>query len=164
MNVVLIGFMGGGKTTIGRKLARRLGYHFLDMDEHIEKEENRKIAEIFVQEGEEVFRQLENQLLKRLQSIENTVIATGGGVIVKDGNIDLLKRIGRVFYLKTPVEEILERVTRAQHRPLLNEENPEQKVKTLLAQRTPFYEQADCIVETQNLPPHRVTSQIIQNL
>ena len=164
MNLVLIGFMGAGKTTIGRRVARRLGYHFLDMDEHIEREENRKIPEIFAQHGEAAFRHLETQLLKRLRPVQNTVIASGGGVVVKDGNLDMIKGLGKVFYLKAAVEDIIERVTRSQHRPLLNEENPEEKVKALLAQRAPLYEQADCIIETKNLSLHRITSLIIQNL
>lgn len=164
MNVILIGFMGGGKTTIGRKLARRLGYHFLDMDEQIENEQKCKISEIFAQKGEKAFRYLETQLLKRLLSVQNTVIATGGGVIVTEENIDLMKRIGTVIYIKASIEDIIERVTRSQHRPLLSNGNPEERVRTLIAQRTPMYEQADQVIETKNLSSQRVTSLIIQNL
>ena len=164
MNLLLVGMMGVGKTTIGRKLATRLGYHFIDMDEQIESDQNCNISEIFTHQGEEFFRHLETNLLERLLHVQNTVIATGGGVVVAEGNLDLMKRIGTIIYLKTSIEDIKERVNRTLHRPLLQTENPEERIHMLLQQRTPLYEQADQIIEIKNLSPQRITSFIIQNL
>ena len=164
MNLIMIGFMGVGKTTIGRKLAQRLGYHFLDMDDQIENEQQCSISEIFDQRGEAYFRHLETELLLKLSSVQNTVIATGGGVVTREGNFDLMKKFGTVIYLKTSVEDIIERVKRSYHRPLLQIENPEEKIHALLDERTPLYEQADQIIETKDLSPQSITSLIIRNL
>ena len=164
MNLLLVGMMGGGKTTIGRQLAMRLGYHFIDMDEQIENDQNCSISEIFIQQGEEFFRRLETDLLKKLLQVQNTVVATGGGVVVTEGNLDLMKRIGTIIYLKTSVDEIIERVKNTLHRPLLQNENTEERIHLLLQHRTPLYEQADQIVETKNLSPQAITVLIIRNL
>ncbi|MBF0280834.1 MAG: shikimate kinase [SAR324 cluster bacterium] len=164
MNLIMIGFMGVGKTTIGRKLAKRLGYHFLDMDEQIENEQNRSISEIFENSGEDHFRQLEVKLLQKLSTVQNTVIATGGGAVATPGSLELMKVYGRLIYLKTSVDEIVERVKRSQHRPLLHAEDLEERISSLLVKRIPFYEQADYIIETKNLSPQRITSLIIRNL
>ncbi len=164
MNIVLIGLMGAGKTTIGRKLAQRLGYHFLDMDDQIEQEAGCAISDIFEYQGETHFRALETKLLSRMRSLQNTVISTGGGAIMTQGNLELMRQIGTVIYLKAPKEVILERVLRSQHRPLLKVENPTEKITSLLDERMPYYEQADHIVDTQNLSPHRIASQIIRYL
>ncbi|MBF0289162.1 MAG: shikimate kinase [SAR324 cluster bacterium] len=164
MNLVLIGFMGVGKTTIGRKLAKRLGYHFLDMDEQIEIEQKCSIPEIFAEQGEAYFRKLETKLLQQLVSVQNTVVATGGGVVTAKDNFELMKKIGTVIYLDTPVENIIDRVKRSQNRPLLQIENPEEKIHSLLEQRIPLYRQADQIIETDNLLPQRIISQIIRSL
>ena len=164
MNLIMIGFMGVGKTTIGRKLAKRLGYHFLDMDEQIENKQKCSISEIFENRGEEYFRQLEVKLLLKLSSVQNTVISTGGGAVATEGNFDLMKKYGTVVYLKTSFEDIIERVKRSHHRPLLQTEDLEQRIHELLEKRIPLYEQADHIIETKNLSPQRITSLIIRNL
>ncbi len=164
MNLIMIGFMGVGKTMIGRKLANRLGYHFLDMDEQIEKEQKCSISEIFENQGEDYFRRLEVKLLLKLSSIQNTVIATGGGAVATEGNFDLMKKYGTVIYLKISVEDIMERLKNSHHRPLLQTENPQKKIHALFEKRIPLYEQADHIIETKNLPPQRITSLIIRNL
>ncbi len=164
MNLILIGMMGGGKTTIGRKLANRLGYHFLDMDEQIESDQNCSISEIFSHQGEEYFRHLETKLLNRLLLAQNTVIATGGGVVVSEGNFDVMKRIGTIIYIKTSIEDIKLRLKSTLHRPLLQTANPEERIHMLLLQRAPLYEQADQIVETKDFSPQYISSLIIQNL
>lgn len=164
MNLILIGMMGGGKTTIGRKLANRLGYHFLDMDEQIESDQNCSISEIFSHQGEEHFRHLETELLNRLLLAQNTVIATGGGVVVSEGNFDVMKRIGTIIYIKTSIEDIKLRLKSTLQRPLLQTANPEERIHMLLLQRAPLYEQADQIVETKDFSPQYISSLIIQNL
>lgn len=163
MNLVMVGFMGAGKTTIGRRLARRLGYFFLDMDNFIVREENKEISEIFSEHGELFFRQMETNLLRRLISVENTIVSTGGGVVGTEGNFELLRKIGTTVYLKAPREDIIERLKRSQHRPLV-QENLEETVFSLMKKRAPLYEQADHIIETQGLTPHQIASQIIQAL
>lgn len=164
MNIVLVGFMGTGKTTMGKRLAKRLGYYFIDMDSQIEIEQKSKISEIFTEHGEPYFRKLETQLLHHLLSVKNTIISTGGGVVGNSENMIVMKQIGKVIYLDTPIEEILERLKRTKNRPLLNAENPDEKAVLLLEQRAPLYKQADKIIETQGLNPHQITSQIISCL
>ena len=93
MNIVLIGFMGAGKTTIGRKTAARLGYWFVDMDYQIERSQNARVTEIFEKHGQQYFRALETKLLKQLTKVENTVVATGGGVLTTEGNLALINQI-----------------------------------------------------------------------
>ena len=111
-NIVLMGFMGAGKTTIGKELAKALGYEFIDTDERIEREQGRKISDIFSEDGEEVFRQMETDLLKNLQNSEDKfVLSIGGGMPVREENRSLLRSLGTVVYLKTSKEEILRRVS-----------------------------------------------------
>jgi len=164
LNIVLIGFMGSGKTTIGRKLAVRLGYRFVDMDYLIEDEQQCKIAQIFEEQGESAFRKLETGLLKRLTSATNTVVSTGGGVVTIDGNLDIIRSIGISVYLKAEIEKIYERVTRNKRRPLLQTENPFQTIKNLMETREQAYCQADHVIETNSLSMGQVVSKIIRVL
>ncbi len=109
-NIVLVGVMGAGKTTIGELLARNLGFGFLDTDRWIEKNEKMSVAEIFEKKGEEYFRQVEKMLITNLGNIRNHVIATGGGSVVDEDNWDHLARLGRTVWLKTPSSEIARRI------------------------------------------------------
>jgi len=162
MNVVLIGFMGSGKTTIGRRLARRLGYRFLDTDQFIEQEIGRTIAEIFASEGESYFRELETRVARRLPQLENTVIATGGGMPMTPGNLDLLKRAGPVVFLKADPEDIIQRLERDTRRPIMQQGNVRDTVTNLLGRRLPVYSQADLVVETGGKGMQRVAGDIIR--
>lgn len=164
MNILLIGFMGVGKTTIGRKLARRLGYFFIDMDKEIEYAQKCSIVDIFKYAGEAHFRKLETELLNQLSSVNNTVISTGGGIVTTDGNIELMKNIGKVVYLNTPLDVLLPRLQNDNQRPLLHTEDAEAKIRSLMTVRAPLYEQADHIIDTNDHPPQQVVSQIIQCL
>ena len=164
MNIVLIGFMGSGKTTIGRKLAVRLGYRFVDMDRFIEEEQQCKIAQIFEERGEAAFRSLETGLLKRLKKAENTVVSTGGGVVTIEGNIEIIRSIGISIYLKAGIDNIFERVSRNNKRPLLQTDNPLQTIKDMMEKREGAYSQADLILETNSLSMGNVVSKIIQSL
>ena len=119
MNILLIGFMGSGKTTIANRLANNLGFEFIDTDELIEKNASKSINEIFTDEGESEFRKLESQVLGELEGRERMVIATGGGIVSSDDNIKRLRKIGIVFWLDAGVDSILERVSRNNDRPLL---------------------------------------------
>ena len=164
MNIVLIGFMGCGKTTIGRKLAVRLGYRFIDTDYQIEKEQDVRVKEIFAKSGETHFRALETDLLQRLTKTNNTIVATGGGILTTSGNMDIVRKIGKSIYLKACVEDIFERISRNDKRPMLQTENPLETVIALLDKRQVHYEQADYIINTGSLRMGNIVSQIIQEL
>ncbi len=122
-NIILTGMMGSGKTTVGKELAALLNCNFIDLDEIIEKKYG-KISDIFAQKGEAYFREAETQELKNLKEKEKFVLSTGGGIILKDENIEILKKIGQVFYLSAKSETIYGRIKNQNHRPLLNTKNP----------------------------------------
>ena len=164
MNIILTGFMGAGKTTVGRKLASRLGYYFLDTDAYIEEQQGCKIAEIFRYGGEESFRDLETKLLQHLLQLQNTVVSTGGGMVLRTENRELLRRIGRVVYLKVDELTLLQRLQSDQQRPLLQQENWQQKVCQMMAQREPLYAEADLILKAHDGPPQVMVSHIIASL
>ncbi len=138
--IVLMGFMGAGKTTVGRELAKSLNVEFIDTDERIEREQGRKISDIFAEDGENAFRNMETELLKRLQeSDEEFVLSIGGGMPVREENRKLLRSIGEVIYLKTSKEEILRRVSGDTNRPLLQGGALEEKVERLMKARVHIY-------------------------
>jgi shikimate kinase len=164
MNIILTGFMGAGKTTVGRKLANRLGYYFLDTDAYIEAQQGCKIAEIFNYAGEDAFRNLETKLLQHLLNLQNTVVSTGGGMVLRLENRELLRQIGRVVYLKVDEKTLLQRLQSDQQRPLLQQENWQQNVCRMLQQREAYYAEADLTVIAHDGPPQAMVSQIIASL
>lgn len=161
-NLVLIGFMGAGKSAVGRALAARLKQDFVDLDVVIEEREKRPIAQIFQDSTEAYFRQAEKAAVKEFCQKENQVIACGGGVVLDKGNMENLKQKGIIFYLKTDPEAILQRTKDYPHRPLLNAADPEKKIEELLIARRPFYEQADFIVDTSKKSIDQVVEEILK--
>ena len=159
-----MGFMGAGKTTIGKMLAKILGYKFVDTDEWIEKEQERKISDIFAEDGEAVFRDMETDLLKRLQGREERfVLSIGGGMPVRVENRALLRELGTVIYLKTSKEEIVRRVSGNKNRPLLQGGDLEEKVTFLMNAREDIYlETAHVEVITDGKTPSKVVEEIIK--
>lgn len=149
-NIILIGFMGAGKTTLGIKLAKRLQVPFVDTDQRIEQEQQRPISDIFAKEGEAFFRNLETQQLDVLwEEVKDSVISVGGGLPVQPVNYPLLKKIGTTVYLKASKETLVERLEGDSTRPLLQGGQLEQKIADLMAAREPIYERvADVVVET----------------
>lgn len=142
-NIILIGFMGAGKTTVGHLLEEQYGYTFLDTDAWIEEQEGRSIARIFDEEGEAYFRQLEQRTLQRLAAdTSHTVISTGGGMPLQRENARLLRELGLVFYLEVSGPEVWERVKDSHDRPLLECENPRARIQELLTARNPVYRRA----------------------
>ena len=143
-NIVLIGFMGGGKTTVGRELHQRLGYPLVDMDQVIEQRAGKSISAIFEEDGETTFRDLETALLKELGlSVEpRQIISTGGGVIGREENRELLRNLGYVVWLHAPAELVLERTSKNRTRPLLHAEDPAERIRVLMAQREPLYQES----------------------
>ena len=151
-NYVLIGFMGSGKTTFGRALAAHCGMDFLDTDEYIEQQAGKTIAQIFAEDGEEAFRQIETDTLIQLRdSLHNTVVATGGGMPLRKENARLLKEIGTVNYLTATCKEIYDRVKDDTKRPLLQTDNPYEKICNMMKERKPKYEAAcDKVIDTNS--------------
>lgn len=151
-NLVLIGFMGSGKTTFGKACAKKLGMEFLDADEYIVKKAGKSIPQIFAEDGEESFRKLETEVLMHLRdTLQNTVLATGGGMPLRKENAHLLKEIGRVEYLTATSKEIYERVKGDTNRPLLQCENPYERICDLMKARKSLYEQAaDVVIDTNS--------------
>ncbi|MCH2291224.1 MAG: shikimate kinase [Deltaproteobacteria bacterium] len=164
MNILLTGFMGAGKTTVGKKLSKRLGYFFIDTDREIEKEQGCTISEIFKYGGEICFRDLETNMLQQLQSKQNLVIATGGGMVMRQENRNLMQNLGTRVYLKVGLEELIRRLKKDKKRPLLQEARPIERITEMLEQRKSIYEEAECIVDTTDLSPQQMVSEIIRKL
>lgn len=147
-NIVLIGFMGSGKSTIGKALAQRLNYSFIDSDVLIEDRIKMPISDYFKRYGEEKFRILEEEIISQIALTSEAVIATGGGVVKNPNNISNLKNNGTIFYLKGSPEHIFENVKYDTTRPLLNTGNKLETIKSLLKERSPLYESAsDMIID-----------------
>lgn len=142
-NVVLVGPMGAGKSTVGRLLASRLGFSFVDTDTVIEDRTGADIPWIFDVEGEDGFRARETGVLKDLMAERSPmVIATGGGIVTRTENIPLLRNLGTVFFLQASIEQLVARTSKDKKRPLLQVSNPKAKIQELLELRTPLYQQA----------------------
>lgn len=162
-NVILTGMMGSGKTTVGKELATILNYNFVDLDEIIENKYG-KIADIFSQKGEKYFRELETQELKNLENQSNFVLSTGGGIILKDENIKILKDLGQVFYLSAKSETIYNRIKNQKHRPLLNTQNPKNTIEEILSKRLEKYEKSGEKITTDNKNAKEIAGEIYEKL
>jgi shikimate kinase len=160
-NIALIGFMGSGKSTVGRMLAEQLRFTLVDTDHEIERRAGKAVADIFEQSGEAAFRQLEAELVKELATRSQLVISTGGGLPVNPDNLDSLKQHSLIVCLWASPEKIWERVRYNSHRPLLNTVNPQEQIRTLLAAREPFYRRADVLVNTELRSSKEVAHQIL---
>lgn len=149
MNIVLIGFMGCGKTTIGVKLSYFLKQPLIDTDKQIERKAGCSISEIFARQGEESFRKMETEYLEGLlQEKSSFILSTGGGLPMREENVALLKKIGKVVLLRVDADTVYERLMNDTTRPLLQGDNPRAKIEELLAYREPVYEAcADVIVD-----------------
>ena len=166
-NIVLEGFMGSGKSTVSELLSEKLMLELIDTDEVIEDTEGRTINEIFETEGEASFREMETDLLEAIDSDHwrEFVISLGGGMPVKEENRELLRKIGKVVYLRAKPETIFERVKDDDKRPLLKTEDPLAKIEELLEKRASFYEDvADVIIDTDGKTPLEITKEIIDKL
>ena len=164
--IALIGFMGAGKTAVGRVLAEKLGKEFVELDALIEKKTGKSISEIFEQDGEIAFRELEIGVTKEVSRRKNLVIACGGGIVLNKINIDRLKNEAVVVYLKTSPGTILKRVSdNSNERPLLKSADKATRIEELLKFRQPFYERAaDITINTSRLGVAKVAERIIEKL
>lgn len=160
-NIFLVGLMGAGKSTIGRQLARELGKQFRDSDSEIEKRTGVSIDVIFDIEGEQGFRRRETRMLQELVEERGIVLATGGGAILASENRQLLRDNGLIIYLKASAEHLAGRVKLDRRRPLLQTGDKLAKIRELMTQREPVYQQlADMVVETNNRSIPRVVREI----
>mgnify|MGYP005851651477 CR=1 FL=1 len=163
--VVLVGPMGAGKSTIGRMLAKELGYRFVDSDRIIEQRCGADIPWIFDVEGEDGFRQRETAMLRELADETKTVLATGGGAVMREENHASLKRNAVVIYLKTSIEQQVERTRKDRNRPLLQNDDPEAVLRRLFALRDPIYSTlADIVMFTDRKSPRLVVRQLVNKM
>jgi len=160
-NIALIGFMGSGKSTVGRLLAQHLQFEFVDTDALIEASAGSSISEIFEKSGEGTFRALEKQIVDEVSRLERTVISTGGGLPAKAENLASLKGHSLVVCLWASAEVIWERVKHQTHRPLLRSADPLETIRKLLVDREPFYKQADVLVHTEQRPAKEVAQHVL---
>lgn len=160
-NIALIGFMGTGKTSVGRLVAELLDFEYLDTDEMIQSGTGRTISDIFKADGETAFRALEEKAVAELAGRLKIVIATGGGLPTNPKNLASLKTHALVVCLWASPEKIWERVKNQSHRPLLHDANPQAKIRELLAAREPFYKQADVLLNTELRSVREVAQQIV---
>jgi shikimate kinase len=160
-NIALIGFMAVGKSAIGRTLARKLRRRFVDLDRVIERAEGSKVREIFERQGEAYFRQLEKQALTAVLEANNQVIATGGGIILDDQNIQILREKALLIGLSAELDVLLARAGDGSKRPLLQGSARREKIADLLRQRESRYAQAHVTIDTSNLTVDQVVKKII---
>ncbi len=164
-NIILIGMMGSGKTTVGKTLTKiRPGLFFMDIDEIIETKEQTPIVQIFEKQGETYFRNFETVIAEALQDDENLIIATGGGFCQRPENLNCLRKKGTVFYLKAPSNVLYERIKYDNKRPLLQTSNPRVTLSNLLAQREKNYLKADFVVDVSNKSPEKIAEEILEKL
>lgn len=160
-NIALIGFMGTGKSSVGQLAAAQLHFTFLDTDHVIEARAGKTISEIFAEQGEPAFRELERKIVGELVTRKKTVISTGGGLPINPENLASLKIHSLVVCLWASPEKIWERVRNQTHRPILNEADPLAKIRRLLEERAPYYRQADVLLNTEMRSVKDVAQQVV---
>lgn len=156
--------MGTGKTEVSRELARLLTMKLIDIDTEIEKSAKMSINQIFKQFGEQKFREMETEMIEKVSCEKNVIISTGGGAVLKQENMDVLKKTGRVICLMATPETILWRTSGTSERPLLQVEKPFKKINELFNLRKPFYEKADMMIDTENKTPLQIAEEIIEKV
>lgn len=162
-NLYLVGFMGTGKTTIGRAVAVRLGFTFMDSDHEIERVKGRPVTEIFAQEGESAFRAAERSFVEQGHPAAHHVVACGGGLIVPPGMLELLKTKGVVVCLHASIETILKRTAGQRHRPLLNVDDVENRLRVLYAAREAVYRRAGSLILTDARPLSDIVVHVLRS-
>ena len=160
-NIILCGFMGTGKTTVGKIVASRLNWRFVDTDHLIERKQGRTISAIFAEDGEAAFRKLESEMVATLRHVRCMVIATGGGILLNPDNRDSLQRSGLVICLDAPADEIVARLAAYTDRPLLSSPNPKERVAELLAVRDSAYAAIQHHVNTSGRTPEQIAEAVL---
>jgi shikimate kinase len=164
-NLILVGMMGSGKTTMGRTLAKHLGKAFVDSDEEVQKRTGVSIPHIFDIEGETGFRQRESTVIHDLVKRDSMVLATGGGAVLAEQNRAILQQNGIVIYLKAGVHDLWQRTRHDRNRPLLQTDDPHTRLKELLQQRDPLYQQvADIVVQSGRQSAHSLMLHLVEEI
>lgn len=162
MNIVLVGFMGTGKTAVAKALSKSLKMEYVSMDDIIRKKEAKSINEIFSQDGEPYFRKVEKEVAEDLSKRNNVIIDAGGGVVLNEENVKNLKKNGKIVCLNATPDVIYERTKKRSHRPLLNVADPRKKITELLNFRAPYYGKADMQIDTSQKGINEVCQEIIK--
>ncbi|MGE4282249.1 MAG: shikimate kinase [Clostridia bacterium] len=160
-NIILTGFMGSGKTTVGKLAAERLNLCFVDIDAMIEQQHGMNISDIFAQKGERYFREIESKAVEKISLEQNAIISTGGGVVLKEENIFCLRRNGIIVYLKADVDTIMRNTSQNSNRPLLKDTNPKVRIQQLLEQREAYYKHNDYEIDVSSLTIEQVVSAVL---
>ena len=163
-NIILTGFMGTGKSSVGKMLAQKTGYVYRDLDAIIVGQVGMSINEIFAKHGEAYFRELEANAIKQVSSADKQVVATGGGAVIREDNRTLLRNSGIIVNLEASVEEICSRLSNDSERPLLNDRKSSEKLAELLEQREPYYADADIRIDTTGKKVEYVVDEILCRL
>ena len=162
VNLYLVGFMGTGKSTVGRALAHRLGFACVDSDHEIERVQKKTIPAIFAELGEPAFRGMERVFIEEGHPATRTVVACGGGLVVQPGMLARVQARGVVICLHASVETILARTSRQNNRPLLNVEDPEARIRKLFAERDPIYRSAGSVILTDGRPMNDIIAHVVR--
>ncbi|MCX8186001.1 MAG: shikimate kinase [Sulfolobales archaeon] len=165
-NISLVGFMGSGKTTVGNLLAKQLGFNFVDLDRVIEGKLDMEIDVIFSKFGEEYFRDVEAEVIKEvLSGVDNTVISCGGGVVLREGNVNVLRERSIVIYLRISADEAYRRLKHCDDRPLLKDRDKKAVINDLLRIREPLYlRAAHMVVDVDGKEPQDLVNELLQKL
>jgi shikimate kinase len=163
-NIYLVGFMGTGKTSVGIELARKKRWQFVDLDDLIQLRQKMAIKDIFSAKGEPYFRRAEKQALKEVAKEKKFVVACGGGIVLDEDNIKLMKETGVMVCLSASPEAILARTSGYLHRPLLNVKDPKKQIELLLKLRSPFYARANQTIDTSELSVKQAVDKIMRLL
>lgn len=160
--IYLVGFMGTGKTAVGRVLAGKVNFKFVDLDDLIEEKEGIRIVDIFAKKGEDYFRDLESRVLKETGGKEKLVVACGGGIVIREGNVDFLENNGLTVCLDAEPKVIYGRIRKFKHRPLLNVSHPKEEIEKLLNARKEFYRRIKRHIDTSSLTVEETADRIIK--
>ena len=163
-NIALTGFMGSGKSAVARALGKLTGYHVVDVDSEVQDQAGKSIQEIFDSDGEQAFREMEMRAVARIAEGKNQIISTGGGVVLKRENMDALRTGGVIVNLKVSANAVHERTRHNSHRPLLQVEDPLERIRQMLAEREEFYRDADIVIDTDDISVLEVAQEILESV
>lgn len=164
-NIVLIGFMGAGKSAVGKLLSEKNKIPFIDTDKLIEKKESKSINDMFKEQGEPYFRKIEKEVIEEISIKEDTIISVGGGAVLDDDNVSNLKKNGLIVYLKAPFDILYDRIKESTSRPLLAVQKPEEEMQALLEARQMAYESvADFTVDVSKGTPEEIAQEIVEHI
>jgi shikimate kinase len=161
-NIVLVGFMGTGKSAVGRELRRLTGFRLVDVDTEVELAEGMSINDIFGSRGEGAFRDAEAREIGRISEGRGQIISTGGGAVLREDNMEALAHSGAVVCLFAPAETIYQRTRRNSDRPLLQVDDPLEKIREMLRERQPYYEKADVTINTEGKNPFEIATEVLE--